>query len=174
MKVAEWPIMPIVTRFAPSPTGHLHLGHAYSALTTAWRRARETGGRFLGLRIEDIDAGRCRPEFARAIADDLVWLGLDWDGPVREQSGRILPEYRAVPGWATGARPAVSVLLHACRHPAGRDRGVQPRRRMLPDGSVVYPGTCRMLSIAERTRRIDAGEKVVMHFGLTWAMRWPA
>lgn len=75
---------PFTTRFAPSPTGHLHRGHAFSALT-AHRAAREAGGRFL-LRIEDIDTGRCRPEYEAAILEDLAWLGLDWDGPVRRQS----------------------------------------------------------------------------------------
>src|ERR1700756_4843635 len=74
----------IVTRFAPSPTGYLHLGHAYSALD-AWRAARATGGRFL-LRIEDIDRTRCKPEFTEAIIEDLAWLGIDWDGAVRKQS----------------------------------------------------------------------------------------
>ena len=73
-----------ITRFAPSPTGYLHLGHAFSALTV-WRAAREAGGKFL-LRIEDIDQTRCRPEFETAICEDLVWLGLDWDGEVRRQS----------------------------------------------------------------------------------------
>jgi glutamyl-Q tRNA(Asp) synthetase len=73
-----------VTRFSPSPTGRLHRGHAFSALT-AWRAARETGGGFL-LRIEDIDPTRCKPEFEVAILEDLSWLGLDWDGPVRRQS----------------------------------------------------------------------------------------
>ncbi|HRX40109.1 MAG: tRNA glutamyl-Q(34) synthetase GluQRS [Caulobacterales bacterium] len=73
-----------ITRFAPSPTGYLHLGHAFSALTV-WRAAREAGGKFL-LRIEDIDQTRCRPEFETAIFEDLVWLGLDWDGEVRRQS----------------------------------------------------------------------------------------
>lgn len=73
-----------ITRFAPSPTGYLHLGHAFSALT-AWRAAREAGGRFL-LRIEDIDRTRCRPEFEAAICEDLAWLGLDWEEPVRRQS----------------------------------------------------------------------------------------
>ena len=85
--------MSIVTRFAPSPTGFLHLGHAFSALI-AWQRAREAGGRFL-LRLEDIDPGRCRPDFAAAIEEDLAWLGLDWDGPVRVQSAH-LAEYRVV------------------------------------------------------------------------------
>jgi glutamyl-Q tRNA(Asp) synthetase len=76
--------MTFVTRFAPSPTGFLHLGHAYSALT-ACRAAKEAWGRFL-LRIEDIDQGRCRPEFEAAIYEDLAWLGLDWEAPVRRQS----------------------------------------------------------------------------------------
>ena len=74
----------IVTRFAPSPTGLLHLGHAYSALF-GWHKTRDGAGRFL-LRIEDIDPARCRPEFESAIVADLAWLGIDWDGPVRRQS----------------------------------------------------------------------------------------
>jgi glutamyl-Q tRNA(Asp) synthetase len=82
----------LVTRFAPSPTGLLHRGHAFSALT-AFAAAREASGRFL-LRIEDIDAGRCRPEFETAIKDDLAWLGLAWEEPVVRQSQR-LPAYRA-------------------------------------------------------------------------------
>ncbi|WP_374274720.1 tRNA glutamyl-Q(34) synthetase GluQRS [Brevundimonas sp.] len=77
----------LVTRFAPSPTGRLHKGHAFSALT-AWKAAREAGGRFL-LRIEDIDPIRCRPEFEDAILEDLAWLGIDWDGPVRRQSDHL-------------------------------------------------------------------------------------
>ncbi len=83
----------LTTRFAPSPTGRLHRGHAFSALT-AWRAAREAGGRFL-LRIEDIDPTRCRPEFEAAMLEDLAWLGLDWDGPVRRQSEH-LADYAAV------------------------------------------------------------------------------
>ena len=74
----------IVTRFAPSPTGLLHLGSAYAALF-AWTKARAAGGRFL-LRIEDIDTQRCRPDFTTAIVEDLRWLGLDWDGGLRIQS----------------------------------------------------------------------------------------
>ena len=85
--------MGVVTRFAPSPTGRLHRGHAFSALT-AWRAAREAGGRFL-LRIEDIDPARCKPEFEDAILEDLKWLGLDWDGSVRRQSEH-LADYAAV------------------------------------------------------------------------------
>lgn len=82
-----------VTRFAPSPTGRLHRGHAFSALT-AWTAAKAEGGRFL-LRIEDIDPTRCRPEFETAIVEDLAWLGLDWDTPVRRQSDH-LDDYAAV------------------------------------------------------------------------------
>ena len=84
-----------VTRFAPSPTGRLHKGHAFSALT-AWRAARAAGGRFL-LRIAEIDPTRCRPEFEAGILEDLRWLGLDWDRPVRRQSEH-LAEYAAVVG----------------------------------------------------------------------------
>lgn len=79
--------MSFVTRFAPSPTGYLHLGHAYSALT-AFDAAREAGGRFL-LRIEDIDQGRARPEFEAAIFEDMAWLGIAWDEPVRRQSDHM-------------------------------------------------------------------------------------
>lgn len=81
------------TRFAPSPTGRLHKGHAFSALT-AWRAAKAAGGRFV-LRIEDIDPTRCRPEFEAGIYEDLAWLGLDWETPVRRQSDH-LADYAAV------------------------------------------------------------------------------
>ncbi len=79
--------MAFVTRFAPSPTGYLHKGHAFSALT-AWQAARDHTGRFL-LRIEDIDATRCKPAFEAAILEDLAWLGLDWERPVRRQSDHL-------------------------------------------------------------------------------------
>lgn len=85
-----------VTRFAPSPSGLLHLGHAFSALT-AWDAAQEADGRFL-LRIEDIDAGRCRPEFEAAILEDLAWLGLSWDTPVRRQSEHMADYARLLDG----------------------------------------------------------------------------
>lgn len=83
---------PITTRFAPSPTGYLHRGHAYSALT-AFEAARAASGRFL-LRIEDIDATRCRPEYDAGLLEDLAWLGLSWETPVRRQS-RHLSDYDA-------------------------------------------------------------------------------
>jgi len=83
-----------VTRFAPSPTGYLHRGHAFSALT-AFQTAREAAGRFL-LRIEDIDATRCRPEYDAAVVEDLVWLGLEWEKPVRRQSEHLTDYHAAI------------------------------------------------------------------------------
>lgn len=138
--------MSITTRFAPSPTGLLHLGHAYAALF-AWRRARRAGGRFL-LRLEDIDPGRCRPAFVAAILDDLRWLGLDWDGPVRVQSEH-LAEYRA----ALDALAAWGLT-----YPCFCTRADIARAASAPHGpeGVVYPGTCRNLDPAERARRIAA------------------
>ena len=141
--------MAVVTRFAPSPTGELHLGHAYSALV-AWQRADEGGGRFL-LRIEDIDIRRCRREFESAIEADLKWLGLAWDGPVRRQSehfadyGKVLDELDRrgliYPCFCTRADIAAA--------------GSAPQG---PDGPL-YPGTCRHLSPQERRDRIAAGRE---------------
>lgn len=140
--------MSIVTRFAPSPTGPLHLGGAHAALV-AWRLARESGGRFL-LRLEDIDADRCRPEHARALIDDLAWLGLDWDGPVRVQSAHMA-EYRAVLDDL-----AARGLVYAC-FCSRADIAAAAAAPHGPDGGPVYPGTCRALDPAERARRIAAG-----------------
>jgi glutamyl-Q tRNA(Asp) synthetase len=142
---------PIVTRFAPSPTGLLHLGHAHSALA-GWRRARAAGGRFL-LRLEDIDPGRCRPDFAAAIEEDLGWLGLDWDGPVRVQSAH-LSDYRA-----TLDRLAGRGLLYPCfctRADIAREIAASASAPHGPDGPL-YPGTCRRLPEEERQARIAAG-----------------
>ncbi len=143
--------MPPTTRFAPSPTGLLHLGHAFAALT-AWRRAREAGGRFL-LRLEDIDTGRCRPDYAAAILEDLAWLGLDWDGEVRVQSEH-LAEYRAVLD-----RLAARGLLYPCfctRAEIAREVSAAAAAPHGPDGPR-YPGTCRRLSADERAARLAAG-----------------
>ena len=140
-----------VTRFAPSPTGYLHLGHAYAALT-AWQRARAAGGRFL-LRLEDIDAGRCRPEYATAIIEDLSWLGLDWDGEVRVQS-RHLAAYRAVLDDL-----AARGLLYPCfctRAEIAREVAAAAAAPHRPDGPR-YPGTCRRLSADERAARLAGG-----------------
>src|SRR2546430_4183269 len=94
-----WRIMPPVFRFAPSPNGYLHLGHAYSALLN-FDLARRASGRFL-LRIEDIDATRCRPEFEAAIHEDLAWLGISWETPVRRQSEHFA-RYRDAGGSLAG------------------------------------------------------------------------
>jgi glutamyl-Q tRNA(Asp) synthetase len=153
--------MSIVTRFAPSPTGYLHLGHAHAALT-AWRRAREAGGRFL-LRLEDIDPDRCRPEFAAAILEDLAWLGIDWDGPVRVQSEH-LPEYRAVLHTLSGRG-----LLYPCfctRADILREIAGSASAPHAPDGSPIYPGTCRRVSPAEREARITAGERFALRLDM--------
>lgn len=138
----------IVTRFAPSPTGYLHLGHAFSALL-AWRRAREVGGRFL-LRLEDIDPTRCRPEYAAAILEDLAWLGLDWDGEVRVQSQHLADYCAALD------RLAARDLLFPC-FCTRADIQQSAAAPHTPDGTPLYPGTCRKLSAAERAARIAAG-----------------
>jgi len=147
----------IVTRFAPSPTGLLHLGHAYSALA-GWKAAREAGGKFL-LRIEDIDRARCREEFTDAILEDLAWLGLDWDGDVRRQS-QHLEDYRApldrlnasgmiYPCFCT--RSAIKAEIEAA---IAAPHGAAPFESPGP----LYPGTCRNLSAAERNARQAAGQ----------------
>ncbi len=156
--------MSVVTRFAPSPTGYLHLGHAFSALT-AWRRARELGGRFL-LRLEDIDQARCRPEFATAILEDLAWLGIDWDGEVRVQS-RHLPEYRAVLDALSGRG-----LLYPC-FCTRADIHQAASAPHTPDGAPLYPGTCRVLSEDERAARIAAGERYALRLDMAHALTMP-
>ncbi|HEV8390716.1 MAG TPA: tRNA glutamyl-Q(34) synthetase GluQRS [Dongiaceae bacterium] len=123
----------IVTRFAPSPTGHLHLGHAHSALM-GWQRARAESGRFL-LRIEDIDPSRCRPEFEAAILEDLGWLGIDWDGPVRRQSEH-LSDYEAALAKLRGLG-----LIYPC-FCSRRDIAAAVSAPHGPEGPA-YPGTCR-------------------------------
>jgi glutamyl-Q tRNA(Asp) synthetase len=147
-----------VTRFAPSPTGLLHLGHAYSALL-AHDRARASGGQFL-LRIEDIDPGRSRPEFVQAIFDDLAWLGLSWDGPVLFQSQRLslyaaaLERLRAhdlvYPCFCT--RKAIQAEIAASAS-APHPRSAPGTGG--PDGAL-YPGTCRRLGAREWARRAAA------------------
>jgi len=128
-----------VTRFAPSPTGHLHLGHAYSALL-AFAAAQQGGGRFV-LRIEDIDSTRCRPEFEAAILEDLAWLGLAWEPPIRRQSEHMA-DYRAALQRLKGLG-----LLYPCfctRAAIAREIAGAAGAPHGPDGPV-YPGTCRRL-----------------------------
>jgi glutamyl-Q tRNA(Asp) synthetase len=141
----------IVTRFAPSPTGRLHLGHAYAALFAA-RAAREAQGRFL-LRIEDIDATHCLPEFEQAIYDDLGWLHLTWEQPVRRQSEHMA-DYASALG-----RLQAQGLIYPCFCTRAEIRAEIARAGAAPHGSEgpLYPGTCRRLDDAERVRRIAAG-----------------
>jgi len=145
--------MAVVTRFAPSPTGELHLGHAFSALI-AWQRARAAGGAFL-LRIEDIDIRRCKREYETAILDDLHWLGLDWDGEVRRQSAHFPTYGRVLDG--LGARG----LVYPCfctRADIAREVASSGHAPHGPDGPL-YPGTCRHLTAGERQLRITGGEE---------------
>ncbi|MBN9540905.1 MAG: tRNA glutamyl-Q(34) synthetase GluQRS [Alphaproteobacteria bacterium] len=152
--------MSVVTRFAPSPTGELHLGSAYSA-RVAWQWAREAGGRFL-VRVEDTDIRRCRREYETAMLEDLRWLGLDWDGEVRRQSdhfadyGRVLDELDGrgliYPCFCTRADIAREIAA-ASSAPHGAPHG--------PDGPL-YPGTCRHLSNEERQCRVADGVEFCM------------
>lgn len=139
-----------VTRFAPSPTGLLHLGHAFSALTAAAQ------GDFY-LRIEDIDRDRCRPEYEAAIFEDLAWLGLDWPQPVMRQSDRM-PAYQ-------DALARLAPLTYPCRCRRGDIRAAlsAPQEGTLPAGpdGLIYPGTCRHRDLRDAgpddVIRLDAG-----------------
>ena len=137
---------PCVTRFAPSPTGLLHLGHAYSALL-AHDFARERGGAFL-LRIEDIDPGRARCEHVEAIFEDLAWLGLDWDGPVLCQSERLHVYAAALEALKDRG------LLYPCFCTRGQIAAEIASSASAPHGEAgpVYPGTCRAIAPNERDR----------------------
>ncbi|MDA0702304.1 MAG: tRNA glutamyl-Q(34) synthetase GluQRS [Proteobacteria bacterium] len=154
-----------VTRFAPSPTGLLHLGHAYSALF-AQRIATEAGGRFL-LRIEDIDAGRCKPEFDAAIQEDLAWLGLAWEEPVRRQSEHMA-DYRAALD-----RLAAESLLYPCFCTRKEILTEIERAGGAPQGpeGPLYPGTCRTLTAEERRTRIATGEAYALRLDAAEAGR---
>jgi glutamyl-Q tRNA(Asp) synthetase len=146
---------PPVFRFAPSPNGYLHLGHAFSALLN-FDLAHRTGGRFL-LRIEDIDAARCKPEFEAEIYEDLAWLGITWEIPVRRQSEH-LSQYRdavdglsaqglVYPSFESRAEIARLVALQEAAAPWRRD----------PDGTALYPGAAKLLSADERARLLKSG-----------------
>jgi glutamyl-Q tRNA(Asp) synthetase len=158
-----------VFRFAPSPNGHLHLGHALSALIN-FDMARAASGRLL-LRIEDIDQTRCRPEYEQAIYDDLGWLGIVWEEPVRRQSDH-LPDYCAAlerldaegllyPSFESRAEIA-AVIADRERH------GPWPRD---PDGAPLYPGSSRALSPSERAQGIAAGKPYALRLDLTAALK---
>ena len=141
----------IVTRFAPSPTGFLHLGHAFAALT-AFDTASQAGGRFL-LRIEDIDRARSKPEFEDAIKTDLAWLGLRWEEPVRRQSQHLADYQRALDKLQTQG------LLYPCFCTRKEIADEIARAASAPHGpeGPLYPGFCRALSLAERERRLRQG-----------------
>ncbi len=147
--------MPPVFRFAPSPNGYLHLGHAYSALLN-FDIARRSGGRLL-LRIEDIDPARCRPEFEAAIYQDLGWLGITWETPVRRQSEH-LADYRAALEKLTAMGliyPAFESRAEIAGLVAQREaQATWPRD---PDGVSLYPGTAKSLPPVERARLLDSG-----------------
>ena len=160
---------PPVFRFAPSPNGLLHLGHAYSALLN-FDRAREAGGRLL-LRIEDIDATRCRPEYEAAIYEDLAWLGIAWETPVRRQSEH-LADYRAAldklsalgfvyPAFESRAEIAKLVAAREAHGPWPRD----------PDGAPLYPGDAKSLSAGERARLIASGAPYALRLDMAAACR---
>ena len=161
--------MPPVFRFAPSPNGYLHLGHALSALLNAGM-ARDSGGRLL-LRIEDIDRSRCRPEFEAAIYEDLAWLGLNWEQPVRRQSEHF-DEYRAAltrldamgliyPSFESRAEIAALVAAREQHAPWPRD----------PDGAPLYPGDAKTLTPAERARLIASGAPYALRLDMAAAVQ---
>ena len=154
-----------VFRFAPSPNGLLHLGHAYSALQNQ-KLARAAGGRLL-LRIEDIDPGRCKKEFEDAIFEDLAWLGIEWEEPVRRQSEHFSDYARTLEGLTERG------LLYPCfctrseiEH-AIAGVAAWPRD---PDGVPLYPGTCKHMSQAERDRRLASGQSAALRIHLDEAI----
>jgi len=157
-----------VTRFAPSPTGPLHLGHAFSALT-GWDRAQAAGGSFR-LRIEDIDTARCRPEWEAALREDLAWLGLSWPEPAVRQSARLPAHAAAL------ARLVAMGLVYPCRcrradiraalsAPQEGAAAAGPLAAAGPDGPA-YPGTCRGRPMAaagpQDALRLDAGRALAL------------
>ena len=173
---------PPVFRFAPSPNGYLHLGHAFSALVN-FEMARAAGGRFL-LRIEDIDAARCRPDYEQAIYEDLAWLGIAWEEPVWRQSAHFDDDRAALarldelgllyPSFESRGEISRLVAEREAHAPWPRD----------PDGAPLYPGDARALLPAERRRRMETGEPYALRLDmpaaiartgpLTWRESGPA
>jgi glutamyl-Q tRNA(Asp) synthetase len=151
-----------VFRFAPSPTGHLHLGHAYSALLN-FHAARQSGGRFL-LRVEDTDFTRCTPALAAQVLEDLAWLGLEWEEPARVQSQHT-DEYRAAL-----ARLAERGLLYRCT--CSRSEIAEAASDAVdPEGQPVYPGTCKLKGAKEGwpfALRLDLRHAVELAGDLQW------
>ncbi|HVY89360.1 MAG TPA: tRNA glutamyl-Q(34) synthetase GluQRS [Hyphomonadaceae bacterium] len=156
--------MSFITRFAPSPTGLLHLGHAFSALT-AYNAARAAAGHFL-LRIEDIDATRCRPEFEAAILEDLAWLGLTWDLPVRRQSDHMMDYARAL------ERLREIGVLYRCfltrREIAEQSLSAPHGPGEGPDGAV-YKGPVRRMSEDEEQMRLARGDSFAWRLSIRYS-----
>lgn len=154
----------IVTRFAPSPTGLLHPGHAYSALS-AWKFAQENDGKFL-LRIEDIDHTRCRPEFEDALLEDLDWLGLRWEEPVRRQSDHREDFADTI------RRLDERSVLYPCFCTRKEIAAEIERAGGAPHGSEgpLYPGTCRILSEGEQRERMERGDSCALRLNLDKAL----
>ncbi|NJM91767.1 MAG: tRNA glutamyl-Q(34) synthetase GluQRS [Rhodospirillaceae bacterium] len=148
-----------VTRFAPSPTGHLHLGHAHSALV-GWHKARAEAGRFL-LRIEDIDPARCRPEFEAAILEDLGWLGLGWEQPVRRQSDH-LADYQGSLDRLRGLG-----VLYPC-FCSRKDIAAAVSAPHGPEGPI-YPGTCLALPADMAQARQERGDPYALRLDVAKA-----
>jgi glutamyl-Q tRNA(Asp) synthetase len=158
---------PPVFRFAPSPNGYLHLGHAFSALLN-YDLARQAGGRLL-LRIEDIDTARCRPEFEAAIVQDLAWLGIEWETRVRRQSGHLDVYRDAVEKLAAQGLvyPSFESRAEIARLVAQREaNGPWPRD---PDGAPLYPGTAKLLSPDQRTRLLVSGAPYALRLDMVAA-----
>ena len=142
----------LTARFAPSPTGYLHMGHAYSALV-AWNAARQAGGQFR-LRVEDIETRRCRAVFETGIYDDLRWLGITWQGPVVRQSERA-------PAYADALEKLAGLgVVYPCFCTSEAVRAEIADAYSAPHGArgSPYPGTCRQLARAEQNRRIRSGK----------------
>jgi glutamyl-Q tRNA(Asp) synthetase len=153
---------PPVFRFAPSPNGPLHLGHAYSALV-GFDMARRAGGRFL-LRIEDIDVGRCREEFVAALIHDLRWLGLSWEEPVLRQSQHFA-DYRAA-----AERLRAEGLLYPCFATRGEIAAAADGGPTDPDEAPLYPGLWRRESPQEVEARTARGEHYALRIDMERAL----
>jgi glutamyl-Q tRNA(Asp) synthetase len=153
------------TRFAPSPTGYLHRGHAFSALFAA-EAARTSGGRFI-VRIEDIDQGRCRPEFTDAIFEDLAWLGLAWEQPVRRQSEHTADYQAAL------AKLDAQGVLYKCictRADIKREIAAAGAAPHLDGGEPLYPGTCRRRPPSEVADLVANGAAYALRLDVAAAM----
>jgi glutamyl-Q tRNA(Asp) synthetase len=159
--------MPPVFRFAPSPNGFLHLGHAYSALLN-YDAARASGGRLL-LRIEDIDTIRCRPEFEAAIYEDLAWLGIAWEAPVRRQSEHFADYRKAIEQLTTRGLiyPSFESRTEIARLVAQQEANAPWPRD--PDGAPLYPGTAKLLAPDERARLLASGAPYALRLDMAAA-----